>query len=298
VATVANPVQLGINASLGGKRPFPDDNPWNQDISQEPVDPSSDRLIASLGRDKGLFPNFGPSLYLGDPQGTPYVVIGGNEPRQGVRFTYDDQSDPGPYPMPAQLPLKPEHLGKPGLPLVIVDRDDWKLYELDRPVLEAGNWRAMSGAVFDLKSNALRPAGHTSADAAGLPVFPGLVRCDEVLEQRAIHHALRFSGSRIRAAYVAPARHTLGNQTDPNLAPLGMRVRLKASFDTSGFSPSTQVILTALKRHGMFLAESGSDWYLSGTHDIRWDDKDLKTLQRVKGKDFEVVRMGELHFKR
>jgi RNA polymerase sigma factor (sigma-70 family) len=297
--TVAGPavnaVQLGINASLGGRRPFPADNPWNQDVSREPVEPLSDRLIASLGRDTALFPDFGPSTYLGAPQGISYVVIGGNEARVPVRFRYVEDSDPGPYPIPAQLPMK-EHLAKSGRPLMILDRDEWKLYELDCPVLDAGGWRATAGAIFDLRSNQLRPAGHTSADAAGLPVFPGLVRCDEVYDQKAIHHALRFSGSRIRAAHVAPARHTLGKRNDPNCPPLGMRVRLKASYDVSGFSPSMQVILVALKKYGMFLAESGTDWYFSGTNDPRWNDQDLKTLQRVKGADFEVVRMGEIHF--
>jgi RNA polymerase sigma factor (sigma-70 family) len=297
-AAVMNPVQLGINASLGGKRPFSDDDPWNLDVSQLPADSNSDRLIATLGRDTSLFPNFGPTIFDGAPQGIPYIVIAGNEPKVPATFIAVRHSDPGPYPLPRQLPLKPEHLGKPGCPMIILDRDNWKLYELDVPRHDAGGWRATTGAIFDLKSGRLGTGGRFSADIAGMPVFPGLVRWDEVVEQKAIHHALRFSGRRIRSAHVAPAQFSGGNQNDPNLPPLGIRVRLKASYDISGFSPNMQVILTALKKHGMFLAEYGMDWHFSGTYDPRWDDPELKSLTRIKGKDFEVVRLGEVQVRK
>jgi hypothetical protein len=181
--------------------------------------------------------------------------------------------------------------------MIILDRDNWVLYELfsvyppDRPV---GPYTAGSGAIFDLTSNDLRPEGWTSADAAGLPIFPGLVRYDEVYEQGEIRHALRFTANRTRRAYVYPARHFASSYTDPDLPPMGMRVRLKARFDISGFSPANQVILVALKRYGMFLADNGGDWYVSGVPDARWDDDELNELKTLRGDDFEVVRMGAI----
>lgn len=288
-----NPVQLGINGSLGGRRPFPDDSPWNQDISKAPRDPRSDALIASIGRDKPLFPNFGPP-----PAGISYVVVAGDTPKSAVRFEVSEESDAGPYPFPDPFPLTAAQMGKFDFPLLVLDRDSWKLYETARPQRAGQGWRAYSGAVFDLASNADRPAGWTSTDAAGLPVFPGLVRYDEVGEQQEIRHALRFSCRNLRAAYVPPARHYAAGGLDADLPPLGMRARLRADFDVSSFTPRVQVILRALQRHGMFLAESGRDWYLSGTADARWDDKEMKTLQRVKGQDFEVVQMGPVTTRR
>jgi RNA polymerase sigma factor (sigma-70 family) len=290
----ANPVQLGVNASLGGKRPFPDDNPWNQDISREPVDPNSATFIASLGRDKTLFPDLGTPLRGKDfSRGIPYIVVGGEQPPVPIRFTWlKKDSDPGPYPIPDNLPFESGADTSRG---IILDRDNWTLYEIGSPERDRSGWQANMGAKWDLKTNKDRPLGWSSTDAAGLPVFPGLIRYDEVREQKAIHHALRFTASRIRRACVPPARHFGGEITDANAPPMGMRVRLRADFDVSSFPPDAQVILTALKTYGMFLAEHGKDWYLSGTSDSRWNDADLKTLQRVQGRDFEVVRMGKMH---
>jgi hypothetical protein len=176
----------------------------------------------------------------------------------------------------------------------MIDRDKWMLYELFAayPVDGGKSWKAGSGAIFDLNSNKLRPSGWTSADAAGLPIFPGLVRYDEVMERKAINHALRFTCQRTRHAYVLPATHYASRLVDANLPPMGMRVRLRASFDVTGFPPAAQVILTALKKYGMFLADNGSDWFLSGAPDPRWNDDELHSLKRVKGSDFEVVKMG------
>jgi hypothetical protein len=178
----------------------------------------------------------------------------------------------------------------------MVDADNWVLHELFAAYPENGGaaWRAGSGAVFDLKTNDLRPAGWTSADAAGLPIFPGLVRYDEAVELGAIRHALRFTARRTRRAYVSPARHFASRITDPNLPPMGMRVRLKAGFDLSGFPRSVQPILQAMKTYGMFLADTGSDWYVSGAPDPRWSDSELAAVRRVRGRDFEVVKMGEI----
>jgi hypothetical protein len=286
-------VNPGVGASLKGKRPFPTDNPWNQDISKEPVDPNSERLLASIGADKPLHPDFG-TVYQGAPNGIPYVVVSGNQARVPIRFTYADESDPGPYPIPPDAPIEGGPKSKGDRHILVVDKDNWQLYELFSAYPDGKGWKAGSGAIFDLNSNQLRPAGWTSADAAGLPIFPGLVRYDEAVEQKKILHALRFTCERTRRAYVAPATHFASNRTDVNLPPMGMRVRLKADFDITGFPPEAQVILTALKTYGMFVADNGSNWFLSGAPDSRWNDDNLRALKRVKGRHFEVVKMGKL----
>lgn len=280
---------------LAGRRPFPDDNPWNIDISRAPVDPKSAALVASIGLDTGLHPDFG-TVWEGAPIGIPYVIVGGDQPRVPVSFEYDDESDPGPYPIPPDAPVEGGGNEDSDRHVLVVDRDNWKLYELYDARSEDGgkSWQAGSGAIFDLGSNALRPAGWTSADGAGLPIFPGLVRYDEVIEQGLIPHALRFTAKRTRRAYVAPARHYASKLTDPNLPPMGMRVRLKANFDVSPFTPAVQVVLTALKTYGMFLADNGSNWFITGAPDPRWDDEELSALKQVKGRNFEVVRMDRI----
>jgi hypothetical protein len=283
---------LGANAALNGKRPFPGDNPWNQDISSEPVDPNSAALIASCGI-RNLHPDFG-TTYNGAPNGIPYVVVSGSQARVPVTFDYSDESDPGPYPVPADAPIEGGPSGTGDRHILIVDRDNWKLYELfdAHPVNGGQSWRAGSGAIFDLNSNSVRPAGWTSADAAGLPIFPGLVRYDEVVIQREIRHALRFTCPTTRRAYVFPARHFASSRTETNLPPMGMRVRLRADFDVSSFPGEVQVILTAMKRYGMLLADNGSGWFVSGAPDPRWSDDNLAALKRVGSQNFEVVRMG------
>ncbi len=286
-------VELGVGASLGGKRIFPADNPWNQDISKEPVDPNSDKLIASIGLDKTLHPDFG-TVYEGAPNGIPYVVVAGTQAQVPVKFEYADESDRGPYPIPADAPIEGGPNSKGDRHILVIDRDNWKLYELFDSHPDGKGWRAGSGAIFDLNANTLRPAGWTSADAAGLPIFPGLVRYDEVAGQKVIAHALRFTCQRTRRAYVAPARHFASNNNNANLPPMGMRVRLKADFDISKFPAEVQVILTALKKYGMLVADNGGDWFLSGTPNPKWNDDMLHTLKRIKGREFEVVKMGEI----
>jgi hypothetical protein len=291
----ANPVQLGPGASLGGRRPFPDNNPWNQDISKAPVDPNSATLIASIGLDKPLHPDFG-TTWRGLPAGIPYIVVAGAQQKVPVKFEYAAESDPGPYPIPSNAPIEGGGKADGDRHVLVIDRDNWILWELFAAYPEDGGkrWRAGSGAMFDLKSNKLRPAGWTSADAAGLPIFPGLVRYDEVMEQRAIRHALRFTCRRTRRAYVPPATHWASRSKDLNLPPMGMRVRLRANYDISHFPPEAQVILTALKKYGMFVADNGGDWFLSGAPDMRWNDEAIQTLKRVRGKDFEVVKMENI----
>lgn len=285
---------LGPGASLGGRRPFPDDNPWNRDVSADPVDPASATLIASCGADRALHPDFG-TTWNGAPNGIPYVVVSGGQARVPVTFGYADESDPGPYPVPRDAPVEGGPAGTGDRHVIVVDRDEWKLYELfdAHPQNGGTSWRAGSGAVFDLRSNGLRPAGWTSADAAGLPIFPGLVRYDEAVERGEIRHALRFTCPATRRAYVHPARHFASTRVDPALPPMGMRVRLRADYDVAGFPPAARAVLVAMKKYGMLLADNGSAWYVSGAPDPRWSDEELATLKRVRGRDFEVVKMGE-----
>jgi len=277
----------------GGRRVFPEDNPWNRDISAEPVDPNSDVLIASIGLEKPLHPDFG-TVYQGHPSGIPFTVVPGDQLKVNVRFHYVDESDPGPYPIPDDAPIEGGPQAKGDRHILVIDRDRWKLYELYDAHRVAGGWRAGSGAIFDLNSNALRPAGWGSADAAGLPIFPGLVRYDEAVTAGEIRHALRFTCRLTRRAYVYPARHYASRKTDPGLPPMGMRVRLKASCKIDQFPPSARAVLTALKRYGMLLADNGGDWFLSGAPDPRWNDEELATLKRIKGHDLEVVRMSRI----
>jgi len=293
VAGIPGTISLGVNASFGGARPFPDDNPWNQDVSNLPVDPNSDTLIASVGLTTGLHPDFG-TVYEGAPIGIPYVVVSGDQAKKSVSFDYDDESDPGPYPIPNDPPIEGGNDSSGDRHILMIDRDSWKLYELFYAHSSGGSWSAGSGAIFDLNSNDLRPAGWTSADAAGLPIFPGLVRYDEVIEQGEIRHALRFTARTTRRAYVYPARHYASSNTSASLPPMGMRVRLKASVDISGYPEPVQVVLRALKKYGMFLADNGSNWYISGAPDSRWDDDQLSRIRSIQGKDFEVVEMGDI----
>jgi hypothetical protein len=284
---------IGPGASLGGLRLFPADNDWNLDISGAPVDPNSAALIASIGLDRGLHPDFG-TVYAGAANGIPYVVVDGSQRKVPVTFEYADESDLGPYPIPPDAPIEGGSDSTGDRHILVLDRDAMLLYELFAAYPENGgaSWHAGSGAIFDLSTNDPRPAGWTSADAAGLPILPGLVRYDEVVEQGAIQHALRFTTQRTRRAYVPPARHLASRLTDPNLPPMGMRVRLSAEFDVSPFPSSVQVILNALKTYGMFVADNGSDWYVSGAPDPRWDDDQLATIRRVTGRAFEVVEMA------
>ena len=278
-----------VSPALGSRRVFPADNPWNADISSLPVDPSSATLIASCGV-RNLHPDFG-SIY-----GIPYVLAGSATPRRAVSFDYGDESDPGPYPIPDGAPIEGGASSTGDRHVLVVDTTAWRLYELfDAHPLNGGTtWHAGSGATWDLGSNALRPAGWTSADAAGLPIFPGLVRYDEAVTKGAITHALRFTCPTTRKAYTAPARHWASSQTSTSYMPMGARVRLKASVDLSTYPPEVQVILTALKKYGMLLADNGSGFYISGAPDARWSDDNLSTMGRLVASDFELVKMGPI----
>jgi len=282
---------LGLNAALSPL--FPPSNPWNQPVDTAAVDPNSDAIVNLIGADKALHPDFGAD-WNGGPFGIPYVVVSGTQARVPVSFDYDQESDPGPYPIPPNAPIEGGATSNGDRHVLIVDRDAWKLYELFAAYPQPdGSWHAGSGAVYDLGSNALRPAGWTSADAAGLPILAGLVRHDEVAAG-VITHALRFTVSHTQRAYVPPARHWASSDVNPLRPPMGMRVRLKAAFDVSGYPATVQVILRALKKYGMIVADNGSDWYLSGVADARWNDAEINTLKQLTGRDFEVVRMQGL----
>jgi hypothetical protein len=281
---------------------FPADNAWNADVSAAAVDPASDALIAGIGVDVGLHPDFGAGLYSGAPIGIPYVVVAGNQARVAMVWTaYGDESDAGPYPVPRDVPVEGGAASSGDRHVLVIDRDNNRLYELFRAFANAdGSWNADCGAVFHLDSNNVRPTarpGWTSADAAGLPIFPGLARYDEAaLGPGGIRHALRFTVQRSRRAYVPPASHWASSDSSANLPPMGMRVRLKASYAIpAGFSVETHALLTALKKHGMIVADNGGNWFVSGAPDERWNNDVLTSeLRQVRGRDFEVVRMDGL----
>ena len=280
---------------LPARSVFPADNAWNRDISADSVDAHSDSLIARCGgAAASLHPDFG-TIYAGAPWGIPFITVLGSQPRVPVTFTYADESDPGPYPIPPYAPIEGGLAASGDRHVLVVDVDNWKVYELfdAHPVGAGVSWTAGSGAIFDLASNALRPNGWTSADAAGLPIFPGLARYEEVAAGR-IAHALRFTCPVTRRAYVSPARHFASAQTDSFLPPMGMRVRLKAGVDISGFSAQVQVILTALKTYGMMVADNGGPFFVTGAPDLRWNDADIDTMKRLHATDFEVVKMRGL----
>lgn len=274
---------------------FPADNPWNTAIADAPVHTNSNAFIARLGQ-APLHPDFGTE-WQGAPNGIPYVEVAAGQAPVAIDFSqgYPDESDPGPYPIPAEAPIEGGPNGQGDRHVIAVDRAACMLYELfDAHPQPDGTWRATSGAVFDMTSNALRPMGWTSADAAGLPIFPGLVRRDEV-EAGVINHALRFTVQQSQRAIVLPATHWASSNTDSDLMPMGLRLRLKSSFDISGFSPDNKVILAALKQFGMIMADNGGDLFLSGAPSLDWSDDDLHALKSLTAADFEVVNTGPIY---
>jgi hypothetical protein len=273
---------------------FPADNIWNTRIDDLPRDSRSDAYVASIGLDTGLHADFGSGLYDGRPIGIPFVSVPKTQPGVPVRFTYADESDPGPYPIPDDAPIEGGICGAGDRHILIVQAETCQLYELFDATPDGDGWSAGSGAIFDLRSHELRPETWTSADAAGLPILPGLVRFEEIAAG-AIDHALRFTAESTREAYVWPARHEAGSSVDPNVPPMGQRFRLRWDFDISDFSATNQVILTALQTYGMILADNGGDWFLSGAPDERWDNDDLHELKvGVLGSDFEAVNCTSL----
>jgi hypothetical protein len=274
--------------AIAGCPMFPPDNVWNTRVDSLPIDARSSAYINSIGPTTGLHPDFG-TVWAGAPNGIPYTTVLGTQPFVTVTFGYDDESDPGPYPIPPDAPIEGGPNSSGDRHVLVVENTNCKLYEMYSAYPEAdGSWTAGSGAIFDLRSNILRPDTWTSADAAGLPILPGLVRYDEVASG-VITHALRFTAQRTQRKYIWPARHYASSITDPNVPPMGQRFRLKASFDISSYPAQVQVILTAFKTYGIILADNGSNWFINGAPDPRWDDDMLSQLSSVKGSNFEAV---------
>ncbi len=278
----------------GGACPtFPADNPWNTDISTYPVHSRSAAWVTSIGTTRRLHPDFG-TFWEGAPIGIPFVHVGAGQPKVPVTFDYADESDPGPYPIPPNAPIEGGPSATGDRHVIVIDDAACRLYELFYAYPQGGgtSWDAGSGAIFDLRSNALRPDGWTSADAAGLPIYPGLVRYDEVVEEGVIDHALRFTISRSQRGYIHPATHFASSITDADVPPMGARFRLKQSYSCAAFSDEVKVICAALKRYGMIVADNGSNWYVSGQHDPRWDDDAIGDLKQIPGSAFEAVDTG------
>jgi hypothetical protein len=259
-------------------------------VDRLPVAKNSATLIRGIGLSAHFHADFGSGLWDGGPIGIPYKVVSGNQKRVPIRFGYADESDKGPYPVPPRAPIEGGRNADGDRHVIVVDKTACKLYELfDAHPLDAGrSWRAGSGATWDLSSNRLRPKTWTSADAAGLPILPGLARYDEV-KTGAILHALRFTAPRTRTAFIWPARHQAGSSSSPDLPPMGLRVRLKQHVSLRGLPQQARIVAQAMKRYGLMLADNGSPWYVSGAPDPGWDNDQLHALDRLSGRDFEVV---------
>ena len=270
---------------------FPSDNPWNKDISAEPVDPYNTQIIAGISSNV-IKADFGSGLWQGAPIGIPYIVVCGNQAKVPINFTdYGDESDPGPYPIPLTAPI--EGNGSGDSHVIAVDIENKMLYELFYSKVNGNRWDASSGAIFDLKTNQLRPETWTSADAAGLPIWPGLVRYEEIIKGE-IDHPVRFTltSGNVKPAYIYPARHKVNSSGGQYSLPFGARIRLKANVDISSYSVPNQIILRAMKKYGLILADIGSNLYISGAPDERWNNDDLRKLGQLHGSDFEVVRFN------
>ena len=279
--------------AIGSCPVLPADNIWNTPVDQLPVSASSAAWVATIGATRTAHPDFGSGLYDGAPMGIPYVTVPGTQVKYPASFDYADESDKGPYAIPLNAPIEGGSASTGDRHALSIDTTNCILYELYSAYPQAASWIAGSGAIFNLLSNALRPSGWTSTDAAGLPVFPGLVRYDEVAAGE-IPHAIRFTVPQTQRAFVWPARHFASSLTGAQYPPMGARFRLRAGFDINSFSSANQVILRALKKYGMILADNGSAWYLSGAPDSRWNNDDLHNLGLLKGSDFEAVDVSPL----
>lgn len=279
-----------ISQIIEGCGVFPANNIWNAPVDNLPLDPHSADYINTIGSNTGFHPDFGAGLWNNAPIGIPFTTVPGSQPLVAISFTYSDESDPGPYPIPENAPIEGGANSSGDRHVLIIDKDNCKLYEIYKSYKNTdGTWRGGSGAVYDLNSNALRPDTWTSADAAGLPIFPGLVRYEEVAAGE-IKHIIRFTCQYTQKAYIWPARHYASSSTDVKRPPMGQRFRLKKSFNTASFSAQTKVILEAMKKYGIILADNGSDWYLSGIPNESWDNDNLvRELKLVKGSDMEAV---------
>jgi hypothetical protein len=280
--------RLGAQPTIGNCPVLPANNVWNAPVSQLPVAANSATLVNTIGATVTLHPDFGSGTWDGGPIGIPFITVPGTQTKYPATFQYASESDPGPYAVPLTAPIEGGSASTGDRHAIAIDTDNCILYELWSAYPQTASWQAGSGAIFNLKSNTLRPSGWTSADAAGLPIFPGLVKYDEVAAG-VIQHAIRLTVPQTLNSFVWPARHYASSLTGSQYPAMGQRFRLRASFDISGFPADVQVILVALKTYGMFVADNGSAWYISGAPDARWNNDDLSTLSRVVGSDFEAV---------
>jgi len=284
----------GVTSSpvVGGCAVFPTDNPWNTDVSAFPLRSDSSTLISHISTSShtNLHPDFGG----GGAYGIPYMVVPNGTPTEPINYTaYGDESDPGPFPIPSNAPIEGGSASTGDRHVLVVEQGTCHLYELYRAFWQGDHWDADSGVNWNLSSNKLRTLGFTSADAAGLPILPGLVRYDEVAAGH-IDHALRFTVSTTQKGFILPATHQAGSTTDASYAPMGLRLRLKSNFSLSGYTGAALVILKALKKYGMIVADNGSSWFITGAADPRWDDNNLNTLKNVPGSAFEAVYTGDV----
>ena len=278
---------------IAGCPVFPATNQWNLPVDKLPVAKNSDALVRSIGIDSPVHADFGSGRYQGGPIGIPYTTVSSRQHKSRVSFDYSDESDRGPYPIPRNVPIEGGRGSTGDRHAIIVDRSRCRLYELFALRHTGGGWHAGSGAIWNLRSNRLRPKTWTSADAAGLPILPGLARYGEA-RHGSINHALRFTVRDTRRAFIYPARHQAGDTNDPNVPAMGQRFRLKASFDISGFPKQSRIVLRALKKYGMIVADNGSPWFISGAPSSGWNNDDLHQLGRVTGRDFEAVDTSSL----
>jgi hypothetical protein len=283
---------------IAGCNIFPADNIWNTPIDSLPVHANSVSYVNRIGAGRTLHADFGSGVWppgSNSPIGIPFITVPSGQPKVAVTFVWwPEESDPGPYPIPPNAPIEGGPDADGDRHVLVLEQESCLLYELYSAFPQAGNaWEAGNGAVYDLNSQALRPDGWTSADAAGLPILPGLVRYDEVASGE-IRHAIRFTAPETQAAHLWPARHDASSQTGTSYPPLGLRLRLRADYDISGFSPQIQVILQAFKTYGLILADNGSPWYISGAPDARWDNDALHEMDVITGADFEAVDVSSL----
>jgi hypothetical protein len=294
-ALAAPPAQAAAAPRIAGCPVFPKTSHWNQRVDRLPVHRNSSAIVRSIGSDETMHADFGSGLWEGGPIGIPFTTVAARHARVPVGFDYAAESDRGPYPIPPGAPIEGGRGGDGDRHVIVVDRARCRLYELFGAYPQAGGsrWTAGSGAIWNLRSNRLRPRGWTSADAAGLPILPGLARYGEVKRGR-IDHALRFTAARTRRAFVYPARHFASELTDPDLPAMGQRLRLRRGYDISRFPRQARVVLRALKGYGMILADNGSPWYVSGAPHRGWDNEQLRALHDVPGMAFEVVDTSRL----
>ncbi|MEV4622158.1 hypothetical protein AB0J74_26035 [Asanoa sp. NPDC049573] len=282
------PTATPSRAPAGCSGQLPADNVWRADVSKLPVHPRSAAMVASIGAGAAVHPDFGSGTYEGAPIGIPVTTVPAGQKKVTVSFEYASESDKGPYPIPANAKIEGGPQADGDRHVIAFDRSACKVYELFSAFPQGGGWRAGSGAVFDLRSDKLRPAGWTSADASGLSIFAGLVRYEEVAAGR-IDHAIRITVPKTRSGYTWPATHSASSATDAGLPQLGQRLRLKASVNTSSMPKQARIVADAMKRYGVIVADHGSAWFISGAPDDHWDNDALRALKSLTGSDFEVV---------